>query len=553
MTPAPAAHWQRARGQRRSATWLAASWLSLLAALPRVALAHGFDERYDLPVPLSYFIAGAAAAVVLSFVVAALFARRAPDANTDDAAAEPVAEAASAPASETGTNETTSTHRGGWITPLRITCRVIALALFILAISTALFGTGDPLMNFAPTFIWIIWWVGLSLFVACVGNVWPVLDPWRTLFDAADALARRLGLTQGLARNWPWPRALGMWPAAILLLTWSWLEVIHPLASVPFRAGCAALVWSAITLTGMLCFGRDTWQRNGDVFALYFELLGRMAPFAASPSPSPSPRGTGIIVRMPGAALISTGTHGAPASAAGTTAFIIAMLSTVLFDGLHGGQTWLLLDKTLKSTVPHWLDANGYVAGTIGLASVWLALFSAYQLTCWVTRLLAGQPAHATSSLQNPLAPTVSGQRSSQPSTPQASLATLLAPTLIPIAVAYNIAHNFSSLVIQGQNLLPLLSDPFGVRWNLFGTANLHANIGLIDARLTWYIAISAIVIGHVIAVWLAHRVALREYLDPKRAALASVPLTILMVAYTALSLLAIAEPMVVFEGARVE
>ena len=256
---------------------------------------------------------------------------------------------------------------------------------------------------------------------------------------------------------------------------------------------------------------------------------------------------------MPGAALISTGTHGAPASAAGTTAFIIAMLSTVLFDGLHGGQTWLLLDKTLKSTVPHWLDANGYVAGTIGLTSVWLALFSAYQLTCWVTRLLAGQPAHAASSPQNPLAPTVSSQRPSQPSTPQASLATLLAPTLIPIAVAYNIAHNFSSLVIQGQNFLPLLSDPFGARWNLFGTANLHANIGLIDARLTWYIAISAIVIGHVIAVWLAHRVALREYRDPKRAALASVPLTILMVAYTALSLLAIAEPMVVFEGARVE
>ena len=119
--------------------------------------------------------------------------------------------------------------------------------------------------------------------------------------------------------------------------------------------------------------------------------------------------------------------------------------------------------------------------------------------------------------------------------------------------MAYNIAHNFSSLLIQGQNLLPLLSDPLGLRWNLFGTANMHANIGLVDAKLTWYVAISAIVAGHVIAVWLAHRVALREYGTPKRAALASIPLTVLMVAYTAISLLAIAEPMTVFEAPRAE
>ena len=127
----------------------------------------------------------------------------------------------------------------------------------------------------------------------------------------------------------------------------------------------------------------------------------------------------------------------------------------------------------------------------------------------------------------------------------------MLAPTLVPIAVAYNIAHNFSSLLIQGQNLLPLLSDPFGLRWNLFGTAGMHTNIGLVDAKLTWYVAISAIVIGHVIAVWLAHRVMLRESGTPKRAALASIPLTVLMVAYTAISLLAIAEPMAVFEAPR--
>ena len=183
--------------------------------------------------------------------------------------------------------------------------------------------------------------------------------------------------------------------------------------------------------------------------------------------------------------------------------------------------------------MPQWLDANGYVAGTIGLLSVWLVLFAAYQLTCFITTRLVRAPSLASSFTT--------------------ALAATLAPTLVPIAVAYNIAHNFSSLLIQGQNLLPLMSDPLGLRWNLFGTAGMHANIGLVDARLTWYVAISAIVIGHVIAVWLAHRVMLREVVTPGRAALASIPLTLLMVAYTAISLLAIAEPMAVFEAPRSE
>jgi hypothetical protein len=61
-------------------------------------------------------------------------------------------------------------------------------------------------------------------------------------------------------------------------------------------------------------------------------------------------------------------------------------------------------------------------------------------------------------------------------------------------------------------------------------------------------VAISAIVAGHVISVWLAHRVALREFGAPRKAVIASVPLTILMVIYTAVSLSVIAEPMVKFE-----
>ena len=99
--------------------------------------------------------------------------------------------------------------------------------------------------------------------------------------------------------------------------------------------------------------------------------------------------------------------------------------------------------------------------------------------------------------------------------------------------------------------LIPLASNPLGWKWDLFGTASFEPDIGIIDARITWYVAISSIVIGHVISVWLAHRVALREYGTPRRAVIASIPLTLLMIVYTAISLSVIAEPLVQFRGAE--
>ncbi len=118
----------------------------------------------------------------------------------------------------------------------------------------------------------------------------------------------------------------------------------------------------------------------------------------------------------------------------------------------------------------------------------------------------------------------------------------------MPIAIAYNLAHNASNLVMQMQLLIPLASDPLGIKTDIFGTVNFRPQIGLIDARLSWFIAIGAIVAGHVVSIWLAHRVALREYGSARRAVMATIPLATLMVIYTAISLSVIAEPMVKFD-----
>ncbi len=525
--------------------------LTLLAGavVPLRAAAHGFDERYDLPAPLGYFVAGAALTVALTFVIAALFMRRGPDAAAGDGAAGDRAprDASAADGTPSDAPGDRSIAFGPALPVLRLLCRALGLMTFAVVLGAALWGTADPLMNLAPTLVWIIWWIGLSLVVACIGNVWPVLDPWRTLFDLLDTAARRLGRTHGMVLHLPWPHALGAWPAVALLLLWSGLEVVYPIATVPYRLGCAALLWSALTLTGMLCFGREVWQRHGDVFAIYFDTLGRIAPLARGATAHT------LTLRVPGAALTGADhslavnsprrtveTDMGETNPAGMSGFIIAMLSTVLFDGLHGGQAWLLLERGLQRSVPQWIDVNGYFAGTVGLISVWLIFFVAYQLTCAVTARTVQAAPTASAVPTAPAVPTV-------PATPWTQH---FAFTLVPIAVAYNIAHNFSALLIQGQNALALISDPFGWRWNLFGTANLRVNIGLIDAQVTWYVAISAIVTGHVMAVWLAHRVALRETGTARRAAAASLPLTLLMIVYTVISLLVIAEPMVRFDGA---
>jgi hypothetical protein len=120
----------------------------------------------------------------------------------------------------------------------------------------------------------------------------------------------------------------------------------------------------------------------------------------------------------------------------------------------------------------------------------------------------------------------------------------------MPIAMAYLIAHNFSSFFIQGQNIIALASDPFGIGMNLWGTAQYYPDIGLIDAKVTWYVATFSIVIGHVISVFLAHRVA--DYYStqfgqtkPLPSWVLNIPMTLVMIGFTALSMTIIAEPLV--------
>lgn len=465
------------RGAHPIGSRIAAGLAAAAASLPAAAGAHGVGARYDLPAPLAHFIVGAAATVGLSLLVTALVARGGVAPRRAGSIALPL---------------------GAVAPPLRAAARAVGLALLGLVLWAGLAGDPHPMRNVAPTLVWVVWWVGLSLFAAFVGNLWPLLDPWRTLFDFAEMLARRAGRRR-LALGLPYPRGLGRWPAVGFLLAFAWLELVCPHASVPSYLAILALGWSGVTWTGMAVFGRRVWQEHADVFTLYFAALGRFAPLAAGAD------GRSLVLRPLGRGLIQP-----EDTPPGTVAFVLAMLATVLFDGLLGGSLWRLAERELVSAQ---LDPNGHALATAGLVAAWLLLLGAYLAAC----RLAG----------------VSAPR--------------FAPTLIPIAVAYHVAHNLAYLLLRGQELIPLLSDPLGRGWDLFGTAGWSPDVTLVGARFEWYVAVAAVVAGHVVAIWLAHRLMLQTVPAPWKAVTASLPLTALMVAYTAVSLWVIADPLVRF------
>jgi hypothetical protein len=106
-------------------------------------------------------------------------------------------------------------------------------------------------------------------------------------------------------------------------------------------------------------------------------------------------------------------------------------------------------------------------------------------------------------------------------------------PSLVPIAFAYVVAHYFSLVILQGQFMAPLASDPFGFGWDLFGTADVRPDLGLLSPKTVWYAQVAALVVGHVAGLAIAHDRAVELYASPRKAALSQLAMLGLMVLYT--------------------
>jgi hypothetical protein len=213
-----------------------------------------------------------------------------------------------------------------------------------------------------------------------------------------------------------------------------------------------------------------------------------------------------------------------------TAAFALVMLATVTFDGLRETPLWAGVLTRLSRPGEPLSDAVWYASGTAGLLL----------LPCLFGAVVLGAGAAMARLTRGAARPGSAGE-----------LARLFVLTLLPIAFAYHLAHYLSYLLVAGQLVIPLASDPFGYGWDLFGTAHYKVDAGLVGARFAWYTSVVVIVLGHVLAMYLAHRIALDRFGDPRTARRSQYPLAALMVAYTMVSLWILAQPVVETAAAR--
>jgi hypothetical protein len=359
--------------------------------------------------------------------------------------------------------------KGIWVT--------LALLLTAWTVMALIFGQDDA-NNPVPYVVFVWLWVGLAALSLIFGPIWAWLNPMRWLHTGLARLAR-LDPESSMTAWSP-----GYWPAALGLFAFTWLELIAPdRTTLPvLRVAIGAFV--LIDLLGALVFGRG-WFSRGDPFEVWSRLYGSLSPLTRRPDRS-------WALRTP--------LHGANSVAVdrGLLATASVMLGSTAYDGFSSEPRWFTFVQSS--------DLPAELLPTAGLLGMCLVVALSLHLAAAVSGRLAGVRVRG--------------------------LAGQFAPSLLPIAAGYVVAHYWSLWVFEGQNTWVKLSDPLGIGANWLGTAGLTANAALLQPTLVATIQVVAIVTGHVLGVVLAHERAVTLF--PRRVAvIGQVPLLALMVGYT--------------------
>jgi hypothetical protein len=478
----------RQGGIRRFGGTVMLGGLTLLQAAP--AFAHAGDSGFVLLLPTGYYLAGGAFAVALSFAILAAV----PPGPLDRLAAWRM-RLFSAPVE--------------W----RLLLSWTSCAVFLALVAAGYWGSRDPLSNPLPLVFWTMLWGALAIVEGLVGDVWFWINPWYGPWRLLAALTGRKIAEQTDATL---PGGLAYWPAAILFLAFAWLELVYPAPEDPGRLATILLVYYLANLLAALVFGYRAWMRHGECLSAFFLMISRLALLVGRDAGEGQTRDRPIDCALPGARLASAETL--PPSG---VVFLLLALSSVSFDGLSRTFAWLGFVGVNPLEFPGRSAVIGVnTAGLVGMAA---ALIGVFLLAVWL------------------------GQRLSGDAIPFRRATGALAWSIIPISLAYHIAHNLTEILVNSQYALAAISDPLAKGWDLFGTAGLHVHAGITagydSAWVIWNTQAAVIIAGHLLAVLVAHVVAWRLHGSGRKALLSQVPLALLMVFYTAFGLWLLASP----------
>lgn len=476
--------------------WLLGVGLGIFA-LP--SSAHSFGTLYTLPVPFWLYAWGSAAALLLSFLLVAWFAS---DQRAAENASQPVRE-----------------KKLFVISPIAIlVLRILSLFALLLCIATGLWGTANAFLNFNMTFFWILFVLGFAYFSALVGNLFPLTNPWKTLVCALAAVFRIdfSGRIRGL-------RNLDYWPALLLYIGFIWFELFGE--SGPRGLAYCLLAYSILNVVAAWLLGSERWFRQGEFFGVLFSLISKMAPISIQ-ARNESPKNSVVILRMPFPGL----QHG-KASSMSELLFVLFLLSSTAFDGLHSTNIWATF---------FWQDIAGIYREYQGqnIVQAYPVLKAAHAV--FETTVLILSPLFYLGVLYFFLA-IVRWLTKYQASL--SSLAMNFTYSLLPIALVYHITHYYTLIGSQGVMIWRLISDPFGWSWNLFGTANWRPTSVNPNMDWVWHIQVGLILFGHVVSVYLAHKEAQQLFPQRRQATMSQLPMLVLMIIFTCFGLWILAQP----------
>ncbi|QLG60530.1 hypothetical protein [Halorarum salinum] len=483
---------------------LVAGAVALAAFVGRAAAHDVSASRFDAPLPFPLLLAGAAVTVLAT---AALL--------------------------EGSGSVPTLDRRPGVRLPTRPTgaLRTAARGAFAVAVVAAvldgILGPQVAAENAATTFVWPVWLRGLATLAVLVGSVWPTLSPWLTAYEL---LCRLEG--GPIAILGEYPDRLAHWPATLGFV--AGVGVVATLTVTPQSPRSTAGVvagYAAAMLVGGVCFGRE-WFRRADVLAVLYRSFGRVAVLDEREGRQCESRrrerdrddggrhsnGPRVSLRFPWTGCTT------PVADASLAAFVVAAVYTVSFDGFTNTPEFqsLLFGTRRALGVGPVASVLLYVAGLLGF----LVAFAC--VAALADRLGRGtEPRHGA------------GSRSGATSWRGATLA--FSPTVLPIAAAYEVAHNYPYVLGNLGRLATLSFRAGGV------PVGPIEPLGWLPIEGFWASQVLLVVVGHVVAVVAAHGVAVRRYGGGAGARRGHAPLLALMVGYTVLSLWIVSRPVVSF------
>lgn len=443
------------RSRRTGGTVALTAWLLLAGSTPTSA--HALHGNVDAPLPFAAYILGAALAVALSFAFVAI---------SDDR-----------PTPEPEPGRIRNVAR-----PIRWLLRLVGLGAWTWVVLQAILG-GSSDAAVASLLLWVFGWIGLALASALLGPAWSWLDPFSTLHDLLAALVHPTGIR--IPGRAPWHAGTKAWPAAVLMGFFVWLELSARIEGAR-ELGLVLIGYTLVTLVGMAWYGKERWREHGEVFSVWFGLLGRLAPWGLVSSPQ-----DGRIQRRGfGSALI----RGAWSTS--LLAVVAIAISSVIWDGLSQTQPFYDLAGD-----PHpILDTVMLIGFLVLMAGLVMA----------VARRVGNVAVGAG---------------------------------LVPVAVGYLVAHYLTYLLTEGQRIAAALSDPLQQGWDLFGTAHWEPREDWLAASLVWTLQVTAVVLGHVTGAWLGHAAVRRERNEGKR--VSQWPLAALMIGMTMVALWSLGQNLV--------